>query len=272
MWATLAMTAALSFAPQQGKAVSFSNARFTYGILGGTRKDTNSPKFLPGDLVVLSFDMEGLKMGEDGRVLYALGTEVRDKNDKLLFRQEQQELESYYPQGGNRFPAFALTELGTDVQPGEYSITAIVSDRAEKGSQAKRLTKKFDVLAAQFGIVSPVLTFHERGLPAPPLLVPGQRVMVNYGVTGFQRDPKTKQPYVIGSMRILDENKKPTLEKEIRGDVKQYPENSKVIPISFHLLLNRPGKFTIEMKAKDEVAGKSATQTFDIEVVEPKVK
>ena len=62
MWATLAMLSAMSYAPAQAGQLELKNARYTFG-LHGQSKDTN---FLPGDLAILSFDIEGLKVKNDG--------------------------------------------------------------------------------------------------------------------------------------------------------------------------------------------------------------
>ena len=77
MLATLALSAAL-YAPTQGE-LTLSNARPTYGILGAARKDADMPKLLPGDQICVSFDIENLKIGDDGKVQYSIGMEVADK-------------------------------------------------------------------------------------------------------------------------------------------------------------------------------------------------
>ena len=76
MWATLAMTAALAYAPQQGDGLAVTNVRPTYGLFGAKRKDADAPKLLPGDAIYLSFDIENLKAGEDGLVQYSVGMEL----------------------------------------------------------------------------------------------------------------------------------------------------------------------------------------------------
>src|SRR5262249_46660303 len=60
MWATLALSAAL-MAPSQKGTLELKNVRMTRGILGQERTDT---KLLPGDVFVVAFDIDGLKVKE----------------------------------------------------------------------------------------------------------------------------------------------------------------------------------------------------------------
>jgi hypothetical protein len=48
------------------------------------------------------------------------------------------------------------------------------------------------------------------------------------------------------------------------------PEYKKFIPMQFILSANRTGKFKLELSATDKVSGKTATQTLDLTVTEPK--
>jgi hypothetical protein len=47
------------------------------------------------------------------------------------------------------------------------------------------------------------------------------------------------------------------------------PSYRKGIPMQFVIQLNRPGKFKIELKATDEIAGKAAEQFLHLTVVAP---
>src|SRR3954447_4849741 len=104
MWAALALTTVMSVAPAQ---IELKNVRSTYGVLGQERKDD---KILPGDLLVVAFDIEGLKVKDDGRVLYAMGMELTKKGkEKPEFKRDPQDLEAINSLGGSTLPAFALT-------------------------------------------------------------------------------------------------------------------------------------------------------------------
>src|SRR5687768_4385459 len=151
MWTALAMTAALSYAPAQQGDLKLTNVRPTLGILGSPRKDVDNPKLLIGDAFVVSFDIENLKVSDEGRVKYAVGMELKNKEGKVLYREEPQDLEIINSLGGSRVPAFVATQTGTDTAPGEYTLTALVKDREAKTEQS--FTRKFEVTPLQFGIV-----------------------------------------------------------------------------------------------------------------------
>src|SRR5947209_6152352 len=135
MWTTLAMTAALAFAPAQGE-LTVTNIRPTHGLFGPTRKDADDLKLLAGEVLLISFDIEGLKVASDGEVDYSVGMEViNNKDNKVLFKKEPEELKAANLLGTSRQPAFASVEIGTDTPPGEYTLTALVTDRAGKASK-----------------------------------------------------------------------------------------------------------------------------------------
>ena len=74
MMTSLTLFAALAMTPGQA-GMTLSSPRVTYGELGSTRPDT---KLLPGDIFFLSFDIEGIKVSETGRVKYGMAMEVVD--------------------------------------------------------------------------------------------------------------------------------------------------------------------------------------------------
>src|SRR5438445_13448613 len=110
MWATLAIASALSLAPAQAGKLEIKNDRATYGVLGQERKDN---KLLAGDIFVVTFDIEGLKPKDDGRVKYSMGMElINNKTGKPEFTRAGEELEATKAPGGTRLPGFALEETG----------------------------------------------------------------------------------------------------------------------------------------------------------------
>src|SRR5437867_3562965 len=98
MWTTFALFAAVSFAPAQAGELTLSNVRSTYGVGGAVR---TGGKFLPGDVVTICFDIEGIKADESGKVLYSIALEVADSDGKMQFRQAPHDLEANACLGGN---------------------------------------------------------------------------------------------------------------------------------------------------------------------------
>jgi hypothetical protein len=267
MWATLAIASALSLAPAQAGKLEIKRDRVTYGILGQERKDT---KLLAGDVFVITFDIEGLLVKEDGRVRYSMGMELRNlKTDKAEFTKDPQELEVTNALGGSRLPAFALSNIGLDTQPGKYKMVVTVNDLLAKEKSSAKLEREFEVVPAKFGLVQ-VALFNQGGLPAPPIAVVGHTLVVNAAAVGFDLD-KDMLPNLTFELRILDEAGKPTVPKPFAGEAnKTVPkENRRLLPLQFTLPLNRSGKFTLELEANDKVANKTVKQSLSFKVIEP---
>ncbi len=270
MWATLAIASALSLAPAQDGGLEIKHNRITYGILGQERKDN---KLLAGDVFVVTFDIDGLQVKEDGRVKYSMGMElINNKDKKSVFTKDPQELEAVNTLGGTTLPAFAMTEIGTDTEPGEYTLNVTVSDLATK--KKTTLTRKFEVLPKKFGFVRTALTSmptgpNEQTIPVPPVFVPGQTALVNFAVVGFDLD-QAMNPDLSVEMRILDKKGgQPVLAKPFVGETKMVPkEFRKIVPMQFIMALNRPGDFTIELTATDRKANIKAVQTLAFTVLE----
>jgi hypothetical protein len=274
MWATLALAAALQTTPAQPGAFALKNPRATYGLLGQPRKDV---KFLGGDLLVVTYDLQNLKVPENGIVEYSLGIEVTSKGGKSFYKLEPQEFKAEVTLGGNGRPASSFYEMPFDMAPGEYVFTVTGTDLLAK--QSAKLEVPFEVLSPRLGFVQSGINIpvNQTVIPTPPKIPVGQTVLVGTGIVGFElgpkteTDPKKKQPHVTVKLRILDESGKPTLPKDRFTVFKDVDEQfKKVIPFNSVLELNRTGKFKIEITATDMHTSKTAVQTLDLEVFEVK--
>ncbi len=267
MWTRLVVIGAFALAPMQAGKLELTNVRPTYGVLGAPRPDT---KVLPGDIFWLAFDMDNVKTGTDGKATYSMGVEFL-KDGKVLVGEKDKDrpLTADNSLGGNRLPVFAKAEVGLDTAPGEYTMRVTVTDHTAKASAV--LERKFQVQPVQFGLVRIGTTYDPAGnMPAPMLGVPGQFMHVNFVAVGFDRDKSKKQPNIHVEMAVLDDKGKPVLTKPDTGDVSEknnVPENVRAIPMQFPLTLNRPGKFTVELKATDQVSKKTATARFPLTVL-----
>jgi hypothetical protein len=268
MWTTLPLALALTLAPGQGGQLKINNDRVTYGLLGATRSET---KYLPGDRFLVAFDIDGVKIDQNGKILYSMGMKVTDSKGKTHYKQEPRDLEAYNSLGGTRLPAFAHVDIGLDQPPGEYTLEVTVTDRSSNTS--KSLTRKFEVLRKDFGLVQLSTTSDvEAKMPAPTVGVVGQSLWVNFVAVGFERNVMNKkQPNVKVEMRIYNENNEPTVSQPFTGEINEgVPENVQALPMQFLLTLNRPGKFTVKLKATDAVSNKKVELQFPVTVLEPK--
>ena len=270
MLATLAIATALSQAPAQETKLELTNARATVGVLGNPRKDD---KYLPGDLLVVAFDIKGISVNKQGQIKYSLALDMKNAAGAKVFGQSPQIIESANSLGGRQLPGFAYADIGTSVPPGKYTLKVTVRD--ENAKQSADLTHAFEVLKKDFGIGRLGLWYDERGIGqtwAPPVFVAGQSAWVTFITMGFDRDVRNKEPDVEVRMRVLDESGKPTLPETVTGSTKtqKVRPGAEVIDWIQKIELNRPGKFKIEVEAEDKVAKKKKTEVINITVLEVK--
>jgi hypothetical protein len=265
MSTTMTLIAALSLAAATPGQLALTNVRSTYGILGPTRAED---KLLPGDAMVLCFDMEGVKPNEAGKVVYSIGMEISDGQGKVQFKQAPSQHETTVTLGGNTMPASAKVEIGLDQPPGLYTVKLSVTDVGAGATQ--ELTRPYEVLPRGFGIVRLTTTTDPEGRSPAAVVGDGQSLWVNFSAVGFKRDNRG-QPDLAVALRVLDESGRPTLPQPFTGEVREkVPEKALGVPMQFLLDLNRPGKFTIELKAMDKSSGESATLALPLTVMKTK--
>lgn len=278
MWTSLALIAGLSWTPGQADKLEIKNARFTYGILGQERKEST---FLPGDLVVLAFDIEGLKTEDDGSATYSMTMKLfHEKETKPVFEKMPQALTVVNTLGTGRLPSFALTNLFADAATGEYTMSIVVEDGKTKTKT--NLERKFTVKPMELGIVRCGFVYNRLneeqagGAPhlAPPLAVPGQNLMLNFAVVGYKTAGDKEQPNVAVKMVIKDESGKPVVAKPFGGkntELDDELKQLKMIPFQAPIQANRSGKFSVTISVEDKNAGgKTVEQTLELRVIELK--
>ncbi len=247
--------------PAQAGGLSLTNVRATYGVLGPTRP---SNKILPGDVLVLSFDIEGFQVGASGKVQYSIDMQVADSAGKVLFRQEPQNLEAAAPQGGS-LPACVRLQIGMDQPPGQYMVKIKVTDRTSNAAQ--ELSRTVQVLPKAFGLVRLAITKDQEGTAVLPVLTKGHSAWISFAAVGFARDKGKGQPDVSVTMRVTNDQGRSALSKPPAGEIAQdVPEKTLAIPMQFELQLNQVGLFTIELEATDKVSGETVTLTVPVRV------
>jgi hypothetical protein len=261
MWLTAACVAALSLAPNQA-GLTIGNVRSTYGVLGPVRPDA---KITPGDSIFLDFDLEGVKPDAAGKVGYTLALEVTNKQGKVEYGLETPEKEVLNALGGTTVAAFAQLDVGLEQPAGDYTLKVTAKD---KGSgKSATISYPYTVLPKAFGIVRLKTTYDQDAFLPAPLLGDGQSVYVTFGVVGFNRDSAKKQPKLALQLRVLDEAGQATA-KPLTGEVKEgVDEKALGVPVQFLIPLNRPGKFTVELEATDQLDNnKTAKMSFPLTV------
>jgi hypothetical protein len=272
MLTTIAL-AMLAGVPGQPAELKLTNVRMTVGELGPPR-DGN--KLLPGDVLFIAYDIEGLTINPDGTTKYMMAMEVTDAAGKVILKQDPRELDDFIPLRGNKIPARAFINAGLDQPAGSYTCKITVTDPKTKASGS--LTAKFEVTKKDFGIVIVYTSYDSRGeISAPTTGQVGQMVYVQFSIASFERDPKTKQPHVEIEFQIYDEKGFPTLGKPPLGEPRKHIQDAKSVPavkegdgvfaLQFPLFMNRPGKFTVQITATDKVNNKTATYKLPVTVL-----
>ncbi len=272
MLTTIAL-AMLAGVPAQPAEIKLTNVRMTVGELGPPRAGN---KLLPGDVLFIAYDIEGLTINPDGTTKYTMAMEVTDAVGKVILKQDPRALDDFVPLRGNKIPARAFINAGLDQPAGTYTCKITVTDPSTKASGS--LTAKFEVTKKDFGIVIVYTSYDSRGeISAPTTGQVGQLVYVQFSIASFERDPKTKQPHVEIEFQLFDENNKailvnaknePMPRKHIQ-DAKSVPavkEGDGVFALQFPVFMNRPGKFTVQITATDKTSKKTANYKLPITI------
>jgi hypothetical protein len=255
----------LILAAGQDDPLAIANVRSTYGYLGAPRKIGGG--ILPGDTAHFTFDIKNLKLDDAGKAFYSIAIEIRDEQGKLFFEQKPYNSVAQNFLGGNSLPCSAHVEVPLDAKPGTMAWKATVKDRTTK--QTVTVTGKGKILPADFGIVQVGLFADaETRVPMSAVGVVGNSAYLQFSAVGFDRDKEAKQPDVAVSMRILDEQGKPTIAKPIVGKINANvnPQDN-LVPMLFSVTLNRAGRFTLELSAEDKLTGKTSRILYPIRVL-----
>jgi hypothetical protein len=226
-------------------------------------------KVIPGDSLVVCFDVSGIRIDEQGKVRYNTGLEVTDSSGKAVFKQDPRDLQVNAALGGDKIPAFASVQIGMEQPAGQYTLKVTVADLSGGGKAT--LSRAFEVLPKAFGLVQLSATADAEGLLPVPTPGAGQGLWLHCGVVGFARDNASKQPNISLSVRILDDAGKPTFARSSSGSInKGVVADALVLPAQMPLLLNRAGKFTVEITTTDQLSGQKDVRTFPLNVAEVK--
>jgi hypothetical protein len=239
-----------------GQAVEFKNIHAIYGPFGAPRPNN---KVLPGDVIMVEFEIHNLPIdAKTGLVKYETNLTVLDPKGTQILKPQGDKKALFLGLGGGVVPERAIFLLGYDAKPGNYKLIVTVTDQAGKQS---KLTHDVEVLPADFGFIHVV---------APALGLVGQDLPVEYALVGYGKD-KQKAPKITVVVRVLDESGKPTVSE---ASVSKIPEDmpgqkiEEIVRMTTPIFLNRPGRFTVEIEARDEIANKTKKFSYAFKVVE----
>ena len=259
MWKVPALTVLLWFTGT-AQALELKNVRSVYGPFGPDRSDN---KFLPGDFLFVTFDMDDVQIEpKTNKAKYRITMEMVDSKGSLVFSRSKTD-EAALGLGGRQLPGFADVLIGIDQAPGKYTLKVTAKDVL--ANAVKAFTYPFEVEPETFGFVR---------VGSPAAAFTGQSHILNFAVIGMARNDK-KMPSVDIQMHVLDEAGK-TVYSQSSTIPKDLPEEeqSKIAtvpftpPLTYGMFLNRPGRFTIELEGTDNLGKKSAKLRFPLTVVD----
>jgi hypothetical protein len=255
------LTVVLLAVPGSASALELKNFRPCYAPFpfGATRTDA---KCLPGDFLFFTYDIEGLKFDDKtGKASYVTVVEVFDPKQARVFGPKETPGEFVPQLGGSRMPGDLHVQMGRSQKPGKYMVKLTVQDRHSK--EQKSIQYQFDLLPPSFGIA---------GVEAPAIGFTGQHHATMFVLIDMGLDDK-KLPNVEVTMRVLDETGKAVAPPVISTMPRDLPveanlEKDNFVPMRYPLYLNRPGRFTIDIHAKDKISNREARLTHPLTVLE----
>jgi hypothetical protein len=221
-----------------------------------------SDKLLLGDVLFLTYDIDGLKIDpKTKKASFIVVEEIFDSVAKPLEAPKQTPHEVFLHLGGQRMPGHYEVQMGRNQKPGNYIIRITVKDR--NSNDQKSETYKFELMPPTFGIA---------GVIAPAVGYPGLSYATEFALIDMTLDDK-KRPNVEVTMRLLDESGKPvadpvmsTLPRDLPAETNLEQEN--LVGMRYPLFLNRPGRFTVDIYAKDNIGKKETRLTYPLTVLD----
>lgn len=260
MWLSTGLVMVLALAPAQTGRLAIQNFRATYGVLGPERRDN---RLLPGDTLIICYDIVGMRAGEDGQVHYSIRLDVTDPGGNVRFRQEPEARAAKVP-STDSVPAMARLHVGLDQPPGKYTLKVTVTDLSAQASAD--VSRTYEVLPRGFGLVniSASGTADTTGAVVP--FRAGKPGVVNLTAVGFGRAP-SGQPDIRVTMEVRDAQGRPALAQPSVGQVgADVPAKALSVPMQFQLQLDRPGDYTLDLRGEDRVGGGESRISLPITV------
>ncbi|MBM4067487.1 MAG: hypothetical protein FJ271_00875 [Planctomycetes bacterium] len=240
-WAAALVAACLS--PVPARALEIKNMRSTYGAFGAVRTDA---RILPGDLIALMYDIEGLKVDPKTRKASLLTImQLVDSADVIHFTRENP-MDVQVTLGGDRVPGELRLIIPPQQKPGKYKVKLKVTDRAAK--ETKLHEYPFEVMPPAFGFI---------GVKAPAVGLPGDIYLAEFALVNFKLD--NKKPKAEIHLRVLDDSGKDLSLPLLQQLPRDLPPDSDLtkqnfVPMPFPIYLNRPGRFILAIDAEDKNA------------------
>jgi hypothetical protein len=244
--------------------VRLEETRLTFGPLGPTRPST---KVLPGETLHVEFVVSGITKDEDGRVNASLAAALVDEKGKKLGVLPATSAKSFLALGGTTVTNQVSFDLPGGFPAGKYRVRAVLRDLLT--GKEVLAEQPVEVVPRAFGAVC--LRFAndaEGATPAGGNLTVNQQFFIVGRAVGFAR--KDNRIYVVGKVQIRDSEGRKTMPQPTSFTVDQpAPEDLTHVAFNFSLIANRPGRFTVQVELRDEIAKTTAVYELPLVVHRP---
>jgi|GEM_PF-3774843 len=262
MW-TAAAALILALAPCQDSKLAITKLRATYGVPGVARPDN---LVSPGDVLFLAFDITGVKLDGDGKATYQIVTEIKNSKGETEYKHSSKPIHVLSLLGGDRITAFTQVDVGTKQVPGEYTVQVTVKEPTGDSASEKAV---FTLTSPQFALVQVQTGIDAERKASTPIFMVGQTAYLSGVLVGFKRDD-AGNPKVQLEVSITDEQGNATTKTPKTETLQTLPKQATSIPLQIPVVLNRPGKFTLQVKIVDQLADKAFNLKLPLSVSESK--
>lgn len=220
-------------------------------------------KLQGGDIIYLTYDLDGLKLNEKGNFKFVTLLELLDSGNKQIFSKEIP-VEVIPHLGGGRVPGEIVAAIPFGQTPGKYNVKVTITDQNVKDKTTKSFLYPFEVLKDTFGVMR---------VSAQGVSFVGAYHVTEFVLVNMKLNAK-KEPAMDLTMRVLDSGGKEvnklvtSFPKDLPEDALKQMEKANFLPWHYPLYLNRAGRFTIEITAKDTSGGGTITFTVPLEVID----
>lgn len=240
------------------------DVRPTYGRLGSARP---SARILPGEDLHVTYVVSGISRGADGRSEVSTTAELLDEAGETVAQVPGPPGRIFLALGGSTLPRHMHFSLPIDFAPGKYRMRGVLVD-VRTGEEIVA-EQPFEVIPMEFGIVRLHLSGDPEGKTAVGgnLTVSQEAHVVGRGV-GFARNGD--RIHVIGNLTIRDAAGKAVAPVPISFEIDQeIDDDLDQLDFRWTIPLNRPGKFSLLIEVRDEIASKNATYEMPLVVSSP---
>lgn len=230
-----------------------------HGAYGAARTSLN---YQPGERVWFRFLITGMTGGPGGEVAIHANYILKDANGSEVGAGKQLDFKDR-PTFGNCLPAEFILTLPLDQKPGDYTLTAEVTDTST--SQTIRFERQLHVLPSSFAITMPVFFYDEgQHINAPPGGLLGQDLYFDCNIFGI--DNSSGKVDVQLKIEVLNARTREVVMIEVTPPLDRCFLNE-VAGMRGSLCLNCVGDFILRLTATDRVDHKTATVEVPLKVL-----